>query len=168
MEILNLAGNAVPNESFALQIEEQKSDTSESHKESLPMIVDDSKEDLCVINTDYHHQLEVADSEDSPVRAAATSGIDDSCASSYQRNSSSPKRQFIQQLSNAIGMVKHLQLLDISDNGFSAEAAEKFYNSWSSSTWRAASGQKHIKEQTIHLSTKENKCCRVKPCCKKD
>ncbi|KAF7834177.1 protein TONSOKU [Senna tora] len=177
LEELNLAGNAVPNESFALQhdvsverqsqILEQKCDTSESHKEGLPMIVDDTEEALCTLNTDYL-QLEVADSEDTPIRVeAAASGIDDSCASSYQRNSLSPKCQFIQQLSNAIGMAKHLQLLDISDNGFSAEDAETFYSSWSSSS-RAVSSQKHITEQTIHFSTMENKCCRVKPCCKKE
>lgn len=154
LEELNLAGNAVPNELL-------------THKERLPMIVDDTQEALCVLNTDYH-QLEVADSEDTQVRAeAAASGVDDSCASSYQRNSSSPKCQFIRQLFIAIGMAKNLHLLDISDNGFAAEDAESFYSSWSS-TSRTISSHKHITERIIHFSTKENKCCKVKPCCKKD
>lgn len=126
------------------------------------MKVDDNCE---ILYTDYH-QLEVADSEDIPVRVEApASGIDDSCASSCQRNSSSPECHFTQLFSVAIRKAKNLQLLDLSDNDFSAQAAETFYSSWT--TLRPLSSQKHITERIIHFSTKENKCCRVKTCCKK-
>lgn len=128
------------------------------------MKVDDNQEVLCSQNTSYY-QLEVADSEDSPVREeAAASGIDDSCASSCQRNSS-PECQFTQQFSIAIAKAKNLQILDLSNNDFSAQAAETFYGSWT--TFRPLSSQKHITDRIIHFSTKEKKCCGVKPCCKK-
>ncbi|KAI9070620.1 hypothetical protein K1719_047418 [Acacia pycnantha] len=167
LEELNLSGNAVPNELHTLQVDfsTEVCPQVETRKEDLPMMVDDSEEPLCVLNTDYH-QLEVADSEDGPAGVEASPGIDDSCADSHQRNSSSRECKFIQQLSTAIAMAKHLQLLDISDNGFSSEAAETLYSSWSS-TLRAGSSEKHITEHIIHFSTKENSCCRVKPCCKK-
>lgn len=127
------------------------------------MKVDGNQEVLCSVNLDYH-QLEVADSEETPVRVeAAASGIDDS-ASSCQKNSSSPECLFTQQFAFAIGKAKNLQLLDLSINDFSAQAAETFYNSW---TTLRPSSQKHITDRIIHFSTKENKCCRVKPCCKK-
>ncbi|CAL0330027.1 unnamed protein product [Lupinus luteus] len=163
LEELNLAANSVPNELTALQChtsvqgcslkQEQKADT---------LKVDENQEFLY---SDYD-QLEVADSEELPVRVeAAASGIDDSCASSYKKNSSSPECHFTQQFSVAIAKAKNLQLLDLSDNDFSAQAAETFYSSWT--TLRPLSSQKHITKCIIHFSTKENKCCRVKPCCKK-
>lgn len=128
------------------------------------MKVDDNRE--VSLNTAYD-QLEVADSEDIPDRVeAAASGIDDSCASSCQRNnSSSPECHFTKQFSIAIAKAKALQLLDLSNNDFSAQAAETFYGSWT--TLRPLSCQKHITEQIIHFSTKEKRCCGVKPCCKK-
>ncbi|KAI4317132.1 hypothetical protein L6164_025031 [Bauhinia variegata] len=178
LEELNVAGNAVPNELSTLQHDfsviecsqklVEKLDTSDSPKVGLPMKVDDAQEGLCTSNSEWQ-QLEVADSEeDIPDRVeAAASGIDDSCGSSCQRNTQSPKCHFAQQLSTAICMAKHLQLLDLSDNDFSAQAAETFYNSWSSGL-RVVSSLRHVTDQIIHFSTKEKKCCRVKPCCRKN
>ncbi|XP_061343821.1 protein TONSOKU-like [Gastrolobium bilobum] len=166
LEELNLADNSVPNELPALQYDLSVKGCSQNQEQKLDTVkVDDNQEVLCSLNTS-DHQLEVADSEDIPVRVeAAASGIDDSCASSCQRNSSSPECHFTQQFSIAIGKAKNLQLLDLSNNNFSAQAAETFYGSWT--ILRPLSSHKHITEQIIHFSTKENKCCRVKPCCKK-
>ncbi|KAK4264787.1 hypothetical protein QN277_025917 [Acacia crassicarpa] len=178
LQELNLAGNAAPNELSSLQHDfsvkgcsenlEQKLDTSEL---SSPMELENTKEVLGTPNNG-NCALEVANNQDDQTRVeAAASGIDDSCASSCQRNnSSSPKcNHLIRKLSSAIGLANNLQLLDLSENGFSAEAAELLYGSWSSSSsLRNGSSHKHITDQIIHFSTKQNKCCRVKPCCKKD
>ncbi|KAK7247552.1 hypothetical protein RIF29_42437 [Crotalaria pallida] len=163
LEELNLAGNSLPNELAALQCDLTIKACSQKQEPIVdPMKVDDNQE---VLHTDYH-QLEVADSEELPVRVeAAASGNDDSCATSCQRNSLSPKCHFTQKFIVAIGKAKNLQLLDLSDNDFSAQAAETFYSSWT--TLRPHSSQKHITGRIIHFSTKENKCCKVKPCCKK-
>ncbi|KAL4644059.1 hypothetical protein ACB092_02G135700 [Castanea dentata] len=129
--------------------------------------VDNAEPLLCAMNNECK-QLEVADSEESSIRveAAASAGIDDSCASSCQRNILSPYCQFIQQLSTAIHMAKNLCLLDLSNNGLSTKAAETLYTAWSS--LRPSSVERHIEDQTIHLFVKGNKCCNVKPCCKKN
>ncbi|XP_015891011.3 protein TONSOKU [Ziziphus jujuba] len=141
------------------------STSKSSPKICVPEEVEPSQPDLCIVNTDCN-QLEVADSEDDLIKVeAATFGIDDSCASSSQRNFSPPERQFIQDLSTAISEAKKLILLDLSNNGFSTEAADMLYSAWSSS--RVGSAHRHIKDQTIHLTTEGSKCC-VKPCCRKD
>ncbi|XP_020974960.1 protein TONSOKU isoform X2 [Arachis ipaensis] len=162
LEELNLADNTVPNELYALKSDLTVKGDSEKHDQILDTIkLAGNQEVHCSVNLDYH-QLEVADSEDETVKAAA-SGIDDS-ASSCQRNSSSAECLLTQQLAVAIGKAKKLQLLDLSNNAFSLEAAETFYNSWTSVR---VPSQKHINEGIMHFSTKEKKCCRVKPCCKK-
>ncbi|KAL5188547.1 Protein TONSOKU [Glycine soja] len=144
LEELNLADNSVPTEVSSLQYDLSVKSCSQNQEQKLDTI-------------------KVDDNEDIPVEAAA-SGLDDSCVSSCQRNSS-PECHFTQQFSIAIGKAKNLQLLDLSNNGFSAQPAEAFYGSWA--TLRPLSSQKHITEQIIHFSTRGNKCCRVKPCCKK-
>ncbi|KAF4351126.1 hypothetical protein F8388_017445 [Cannabis sativa] len=109
-------------------------------------------------------QLEVADSEDDHTKVeAAASGIDDSCASSCQRNLSQ-ECQLIQELSTAIRTAKKLQLLDLSKNGLSTKAVE-LYAAWSSS--RPCPAYRHIKDRTIHLFTEGKKCC-IRSCCRKD
>ncbi|KAM6563543.1 hypothetical protein CsatB_023541 [Cannabis sativa] len=109
-------------------------------------------------------QLEVADSEDDHTKVeAAASGIDDSCASSCQRNLSQ-ECQLIQELSTAIRTAKKLQLLDLSKNGLSTKAVE-LYEAWSSS--RPCPAYRHIKDRTIHLFTEGKKCC-IRSCCRKD
>jgi hypothetical protein len=126
--------------------------------------VDTVPQGLCALNTDYD-QLEVADSEDDPIKVeAAASGIDDSCESSCQKKKLSPECQFIRELSTAVHMAKKLCLLDLSNNGFSTQAAEALYTAWSS--LRVGSAERHIEDKTIHLCLKGNKCCSVKSCCK--
>ncbi|CAJ1937877.1 unnamed protein product [Sphenostylis stenocarpa] len=161
IEELNLADNSFPKEVSALQYDLSVKSCSQSQQKLDNMQVDENRKVHCSINTaDY--RLVVADSEDIPVEAA--SRIDDSCASSCQRNSSA-ECHFTEQFSIAIGKANNLQLLDLSNNGFSAQVAETFYGSWA--TLRPFSSHKHITEQIVHFSTRENKCCRVKPCCKK-
>ncbi|KAF7840080.1 Protein TONSOKU [Senna tora] len=172
LQELNLAGNAIPNELCSSLVkvcpenQDQKLDSNEFHKVSLPLEVDHTKDGPSTFSTG-DHKLEVAYNEDIPTRVEATaSGIDDSCASSCQRNSSSPTCHLFQKLSVAIGLAKNLEFLDLSGNGFPAQASETFYSSWSSEPSR--SSHKHITDRIIHFSNSENKCCRVKACCKKD
>ncbi|KAF1867268.1 hypothetical protein Lal_00049697 [Lupinus albus] len=163
LEELNLADNSVPNDLATLQYDLSIKGCSQKQEPKADnMKVDDNQE---VLYTDYH-QLEVVDSEELLTRVEATaSGVEDGCVSSYQRNSPSPECYFTNQFSIAVGKAKNLQLLDLSNNDFSAQAVETFYSSWT--TLRPVSSQKHITERIIHFSTMENKCCRVKPCCKK-
>lgn len=179
VEELNLADNAKLDKQLALRYDstenmnievlQPKLNTSElSVKRCMTKEADPDQQGLCQMNTDYNH-LEVADSEDldnqNRVENAA-SAFDDSCTSSCQKNPSL-ECQFIQELSTAIGMAKQLQQLDLSNNGFSTQAAETLYSAWSSRLG-AAPAWKHIKNHTIHLSVEENKCCRVKPCCRRN
>ncbi|XP_028110671.1 protein TONSOKU [Camellia sinensis] len=130
-------------------------------------------------------QLEAADSEDddhppNPIRmpaeeaaaaaASSSSSPSDSCmmSSSCQRNPSDEEslQLLVRDLSTAIGLAKHLQYLDLSNNGFSMEIAETLlYVAWSSLSSRAGFAQRHIQGNTIHLSLQGRKCCGVKPCC---
>ncbi|KAL5053290.1 hypothetical protein RYX36_033972 [Vicia faba] len=162
LEELNLADNSVQTELYLLQCDVSAKSCSQNQEQKLDTVkVDDNQEVLCPLNT-FADQLEVADSEE---RAeAAASGIDDSCASSCQRNSS-PECHFTQQFLTAIAKAKNLQLLDLSNNSFSAQTSETFYGSWT--TLRPLSSHRHITTHIVHFSTKEKKCCSVKPCCKK-
>lgn len=167
LEELNLADNADLNKQLALQCDLTTNMNSEhlQPSDNASREVDTDKPTVCLMSTDSD-RLEVADSEDDEVKVETTaSGVGDSCASSCQK-SSSLECQFIQEFSAAIGMAKHLQLLDLSKNGFSTRAAEELYTAWSS---RMGAGPfwKHINKQTVHFSMEENKCCRVKPCCKR-
>ncbi|KAJ8774873.1 hypothetical protein K2173_018132 [Erythroxylum novogranatense] len=111
-------------------------------------------------------ELEVADSEDGPINMETVpSELDDSCTSSCQKNSSM-EGQFIQNLSTAISMAKKLQLLDLSNNGFSSQVVESLYASWS---LRQVAGLawKHVKDEIVHFSVVTNKCCRMKVCCRR-
>ncbi|TXG57458.1 hypothetical protein EZV62_015287 [Acer yangbiense] len=95
-------------------------DNADLDKQGISKEADTDEHDLCPMNTDCN-QLEVADSEDDKIRVeAAASGFDNSCTSLCQKNSSF-ECQFIQELSTAIGRAKHLQLLDLSNNGFSTQ-----------------------------------------------
>ncbi|CAN6572828.1 unnamed protein product [Malus baccata var. baccata] len=155
LEELNLADNANVEKQYS-----ESTPTSSAPKEANP-----AQPGSCHANTDLD-MLEVADSEDDQEKAeTAAHEFDDSCTSPWQSTSSSPRSQFIQELSTAVSMAKNLQLLDLSSDGFSRENAETLYSSWSSS--RVGSARRHIKDQTIHLFVKGIKCC-VKPCCRKD
>ncbi|CAK7355042.1 unnamed protein product [Dovyalis caffra] len=175
LEELHLADNANLEKTYMLQYELTKGSSdilqpdlniSESSKLCVPKETDTDKQGMCVMNTECN-QLEVADSEDGPIRAeAAPSDFDDSCTSSSQKNSLL-ECQFIQELTTAISMAKQLQFIDLSNNGFTEQVAEALCAAWSSRlgndlAWR------HIKDPTIHFSMETNKCCRVKPCCRRD
>ncbi|PON82233.1 N-terminal acetyltransferase A, auxiliary subunit [Trema orientale] len=174
LEDLNLADNADADQGHALQhditskgcteiLQPQTNIPESSPKMCAPKEVEPAQQGLCPENADLN-QLQVADSEDEHIKVGAVaSGTDDSCTSSCQRNSS-PECQLIQELSTAISKAKKLQLLDLSNNGFSTQAAELFA-AWSSS--RPCPAYRHIKDQIIHLFTEGKKCC-IKPCCKKD
>lgn len=175
LEELNVAGNADLDRHHTSP---ENLKTLESSK-ALQQIVTDpspvvciSKEvaaaqgESCIMNTDYN-QLEVADSEDNPITAEHAASYDDNCASSCKRTPQFSVCEFIQGLSTAIGMAKKLQLLDLSNNGFSTEEAETIFTAWSLGS-RTGLAQRHIKKQTVHLFVQGQKCCGVKPCCKRD
>lgn len=113
-------------------------------------------------------QLEAADSEDDQNRIKpAVSGPSDSCMSSCHRNAYNQEIELVQDLSTAIGLAKHLKLLDLSMNGFSLETAAMLYAAWSKSS-RAGLAQRHIQDKIVHLSVLGRKCCGVKSCCRRD
>jgi hypothetical protein len=176
LEELHLADNANLDKTYMLQYDSTKGwcsdilqpnlNKSESSKMSVPKESDSDKQGACVMNTECN-QLGVADSEDGPIRAeAAPSDFDDSCTSSCQKNSLL-ECQFIQELTTAISMAKQLQFMELGNNGFTTQVAEALYAAWSSRlenglAWR------HVEDQTIHFSMETNKCCRAKPCCRRD
>ncbi|KAK9678734.1 hypothetical protein RND81_11G230100 [Saponaria officinalis] len=113
-------------------------------------------------------QFEVADSYDNELTVDRDeSAVADSANSEGKLNDSQSQSQFIQDLFTAISNAKHLQLLDLSDNGFSTQAADTFYNAWSSGL-RAGSARRHVNAQMLHLSIQGKKRFGVKPCCRKD
>lgn len=128
-----------------------------------------TNEDICnsSVKTDCN-QLEAADSEDDQIRIeTAVSGPSNSCMSSCHKNPYDQEIQLVQDLSTAIGLAKHLKLLDLSMNGFSLETAETLYSAWSKGS-RAGLAQRHIQDKIVHLSVLGHKCCGVKSCCRKD
>ncbi|KAE8705157.1 protein TONSOKU-like isoform X2 [Hibiscus syriacus] len=92
--------------------------------------------------------------------------FNDCYGSSCQRNSTLDCK-LIQEFSLANGMAKRLQLLDLSDNGLSIQASEALYSAWSSGS-KAGSSRRHIDDRIVHFSVEGNKCCGLKPCCRKD
>ncbi|VFQ96085.1 unnamed protein product [Cuscuta campestris] len=102
-------------------------------------------------------QLEVPDSEDD---------AEGSIAATSASVHNSECKLLIEELSTAIEMAKHLQRLDLSNNGFSQEAGQRLYTSWALHS-RSGIAQKHIQGNVIHLSVQGVKCCGTKPCCQK-
>ena len=180
LEELNVAGNAdldrhrntLPENLKTLESSEalQQIVTDPSPKACIPKeAAAAAQEGSCIMNRDYN-QLEVADSEDDdPITAEpAASNDDDNCTSSCKRRPEFSEIEFIQELSTAIGMAKKLQLLDLSNNGFSTQEAETIFTAWSLGS-RSGLAERHIKKQTVlHLFVQGHKCCGVKPCCKRD
>lgn len=175
LEELNLAENAHENKHSKLHQDSKAKGSLESllpninisessHKVSTPVEVDATHNKHCALNP----ELEVADSEDDPMRVeSAVSGFDYSCTSSCQRNHPFPDCQLIQELSTAINNAKELQLLDLSNNGLPIEVAETLYVAWSSSS-RSSLAERHIQKDIVHFSMRGNTCCGVKTCCKRD
>ncbi|OMO98309.1 Leucine-rich repeat, ribonuclease inhibitor subtype [Corchorus olitorius] len=175
LEELNLADNADLDKQLTLPndlrnegtefLEPNPTISESSHDPYVSKELND-EHGLCAFNGDCNN-LEVADSEDDEIRVdTAASRLNDSSASSCQRNSSLVC-QLIQDLSTAIGIVKNLQFLDLSNNGFSKQASEALYNAWSSGS-RVGLAWRHIENKIVHFSVEENKCCSVKPCCRKE
>ncbi|KAM7523540.1 hypothetical protein LguiA_013442 [Lonicera macranthoides] len=168
LEDLNVAGNTSMNEIHSRQYNSTTKQTSTSHTD--PNISDSAikaeaaQQDLCAVNTDCNN-LEVADSEEDD-QIAVKMKSKDSCTSSSHENRSDRDCQFIQDFSIAIANAKQLQVLDLSNNGFSEQTVDTFYAAWSSGL-RAIIARRHIKEHTVHFSVEGNSCCGVKPCCRK-
>ncbi|KAL4291288.1 hypothetical protein GQ457_14G006280 [Hibiscus cannabinus] len=159
LEELNLARNADMDKQLGIKYAKPTNRSSESLQPNQT-VSDGGLDTAC-------NKLEVADSEDDEARVeTGASGLNDCCASSCQRNSTL-ECQLVQELSVAIGMAKQLQMLDLSDNGLSVQASEALYNAWSSGS-RASLSRRHIEDRIVHFSVEGNKCCRLKPCCKKD
>lgn len=167
LEDLNLANNVDINQhstprhdmTTKERADAQLLNLESSPKAHIPEEVEPARQALIPEKKDVD-ELEVADSEEDPIRVeAAASGIDDTCASSCHRNSSSPEFQFIQELSSAITSARKLQVVDLSNNGLSTEAAERLYEAWSTS--RPCPAYKHL----FLLFTEGRNCC-MKPCCR--
>ncbi|XP_022884500.1 protein TONSOKU [Olea europaea var. sylvestris] len=177
LEELNLAENVSPDEIHSLQhafssVNENLNPLQKDldQAESLFEVLQQDKvqtveQESSAVNMN-ENQLEVADSEDDLVGVEATlSGLKDSRMNSSQKTLLS-ECQFVQELVAAIKMVGQLQLLDLSQNGFSQEVAEMLYIAWSSGA-RAGVAQQHIEENAFHLSVNGKKCCSIRSCCKR-
>ncbi|KAK4479542.1 hypothetical protein RD792_015059 [Penstemon davidsonii] len=103
------------------------------------------------LNQPDENELEVADSEDD------LEGVD-IC--------SSEKKKFISELTNSITMARELKVLNLSCNGFSKEVTEILFTAWSLNA-RAGLAQRHVEENTVHLSVQGRKCCGIKSCCRR-
>ncbi|XP_048140158.1 protein TONSOKU isoform X2 [Rhodamnia argentea] len=163
---LNLAGNVENKEIISSsQIEISLMHPHSSLDSSAAKEIDPARNGPCIVNRECN-QLEVADSEDGQTGIEPdASGVNHSCASSWERIGA-VESPLVEKLSMAIGMAKQLESLDLSNNGFSLNAAESFYAAWSAS--RGSLAHRHISKWTVHLSCQANKCCRLKPCCKRD
>ncbi|KAI3427482.1 uncharacterized protein J3R85_009533 [Psidium guajava] len=163
---LNLAGNADNEEIISSsQVEISLMHPQSPLNSSAPKEIDPAHNGPCTVNRECNH-LEVADSEDCQTGIEpGASGVNQSCASSWERIGAA-ENPFVEKLSMAIGMAKQLESLNLSNNGFSVNAAESFYTAWSTS--RGSLAHRHINKGTVHLSCQANKCCRLRPCCKRD
>lgn len=118
----------------------------------------DKEQELCESNMECD-DLEVADSEDEQIeeQTATSSSL-----------SLPGKNHIIKELSTALAMANQLQILDLSNNGFSVEALETLYMSWSSSRSRIGIAQRHVKVEIVHFYVEGKICCGVESCCRKD
>ncbi|KAK1276452.1 Protein TONSOKU [Acorus gramineus] len=158
IEELRLAENADLAKENVLQYD---STPQENSKSLIQIFHSTATAEANVADHAHLKELEVADSEDDQIEEPTVSGFDG-------RNTFSGS-QLIADLCRAIGRAKHLQLLDLSKNGFSAEVAETLYFAWcSSSRSDVLSPQKHINDQMIHFSVEGKGCCGVRICCRKD
>ncbi|ESQ48026.1 hypothetical protein EUTSA_v10019906mg [Eutrema salsugineum] len=118
----------------------------------------EKEQELCETSMECDN-LEVADSEDDQIeeQTAASSSL------SLPR-----KNHIIEELSTALAMANQLQILDLSNNGFSVEVLETLYMAWSSSGSRTGIAQRHVKDEIVHYYVEGKICCGVKSCCRKD
>ncbi|GFP84877.1 protein tonsoku [Phtheirospermum japonicum] len=164
LEELNLAENVGPNEIQALTDSlGSVGDSSNSSQKGINRPDSSaSPQEMCAINTD-ENQLEVADSEDNLVEVEAA--LDSQICTSQKRVVLS-ECQSMQQLSASVKAAGNVKRLDLSGNGFSQEVIDMLFSAWRSGS-RAVVAQRHVDETTVHFSVEGNKCCGVKPCCRK-
>ncbi|MCL7045211.1 hypothetical protein MKW94_020017 [Papaver nudicaule] len=151
----------------SLQAEVESSDINPSSCSLKQLEVTHQEKEECIVN--FEIELEVADSEeDLPTtgKPVLSVGNEDSCTSFCQKNTPFQGSQFIEELSFSIASAKHLKLLVLSNNGFTADVTETLYTSWSSSSGRGLA-RRHIKDKTVHFSVEGKSCCGVKACCKR-
>lgn len=177
LEELNLSENADFDNKSSLQYDivtqESPKSSLENHnivsmpvKTSAPEETETTQQGLCDVNSGLN-DLEVADSEDKTMSdRPALSDCNEYSTRSYGRDSLLDC-QLVQDLSTAICMIRQLQLLDLSCNGFSVEEIEILYSAWSSSSRYDGSVQKHVKEQIVHFSAGGKRCCGVSSCCRR-
>lgn len=118
----------------------------------------DKEQELCESNMECD-DLEVADSEDEQMEEQTAT----SSSLSLPR-----KNHIINELSTALAMANQLQILDLSSNGFSVDALETLYMSWSSSGSRTGIAQRHEKNEIVHFYVEGKICCGVESCWRKD
>eukprot|EP00268_Persea_americana_P067777 TRINITY_DN9363_c0_g2_i2.p1 TRINITY_DN9363_c0_g2~~TRINITY_DN9363_c0_g2_i2.p1 ORF type:complete len:510 (-),score=96.93 TRINITY_DN9363_c0_g2_i2:139-1668(-) len=166
LEELNLAENADLAKGRTISMPKHASPNC-SRPEDVPMNicvleeVKTAQQGLCTENSD----VEVAYTEENPIRDWPTSSTS-SDSTRLSQGKGLLESQLIQDLAVAIGSTKHLQLLDLSFNGFSREVAELLHSAWASiSCGRLV--QKHIDVNTIHFLAEGKNCCGVRTCCKR-
>ncbi|CAA7053050.1 unnamed protein product [Microthlaspi erraticum] len=166
LEELNLSENAKMEETVFGQPVKVSSDMGQQEHgacESVtamdrPQRVDEEQE-LCESNMECD-DLQVADSEDEQIEEQTATSSSLSLPS---------KNHIINELSTALAMANRLQILDLSNNGFSVEALETLYVSWSSSSGsRTGIAQRHVKNEIVHFYVEGQICCGVESCCRKD
>lgn len=143
-----LSGNESLEELYLAENVSISQEKSKEYDQSLSLCLED--------------KMEVADSDDEEANR------------SFSRSSNGSKcegTQLFQELAEAMGVCVHLQILDLSKNGFSSEVIDTLYDSWSSS--RAAQGVKayqHVEldQSMVHFASYGKQCCGVRSCCKKD
>ncbi|CAA0382897.1 unnamed protein product [Arabidopsis thaliana] len=160
LEELNLSDNAkIEDETvFGQPVKERSVMVEQEHGTCKSVTSMDKEQELCETNMECD-DLEVADSEDEQIEE----GTATSSSLSLPR-----KNHIVKELSTALSMANQLKILDLSNNGFSVEALETLYMSWSSSSSRTGIAQRHVKEETVHFYVEGKMCCGVKSCCRKD
>lgn len=172
LEELNLAGNVNLDESHNSHISAKESSSPISGNPLLPETllktsatkeIESCEQELCERNKE-DDLLQVADSDEKTVKEEVTGSNDSSMALS-QKIQVGPENGIFQELLAAIKSAKHLQLLDLSDNGFSNHFLE-LCTAWSSGA-RAGLSRSHIQDNLVHLSVPGYQCCGRKPCCRR-
>ncbi|KFK23643.1 hypothetical protein AALP_AAs64185U000100, partial [Arabis alpina] len=159
LEELNLSENAKMDETvFGQPVKEISKMGQQEDGICESVTAMDKEQELCETSMDFEG-LEVPDSEDEQVEEQTAT----SSSLSLPR-----KNHIFKELSTALAMANQLQILDLSNNGFSVETLETLYMSWSSSGSRTSISQRHVKGEIVHFYVEGKICCGIKQCCKKD
>lgn len=175
LEELNLAGNVNLDERHNTHISTTGSSSPIPENPTLPETllktsaskeIETCEQELCEHNKD-DDLLQVADSDEETLKEEdeVIGSNNGSMALSQKNQVVGPQNWLFQELFAAIKEAKHLQLLDLSDNGFSNHFLE-LSTSWSSGS-RAGISVSHIQDNLVHLSVRGYQCCAKKPCCRR-